>query len=178
MTGTQHNDPTTPLTASVGTWQLDTKATTIELHTKALWGMVKVKGSLTALRGSGTVDSNGSVSGTLIIDAASINTGRNVRDKHLRTADFFNVAQYPTFEYLVTSVHVGTAGAATISGTFSARGQTHPLQVQAQVTGIGTDRITVTGQTDLDRSQWGMDWTKRGATRLENHLVVTAVFTR
>jgi polyisoprenoid-binding protein YceI len=178
MSDTERNDPTALLNASGGTWQLDAAATTIALHTKALWGMVKVKGSFTVLQGSGTVGPDGSVSGTLIIDAASINTGRNVRDKHLRSADFFDVAQYPTFEYSVTSAHVGPSGAATIAGTLNAHGQTHPLPVHAQVTGRGTDRITVTAEADLDRSQWGLDWTKRGATRLDNHLIVTAVFTR
>jgi polyisoprenoid-binding protein YceI len=77
----------------------------------------------------------------------------------------------------VTSARVTATGAVTLAGAFTARGQTHPLEVRGQLTGIGTDRITVTGEADLDRSKWGMGWTKMGS-RLDNHVIVTAVFTR
>jgi polyisoprenoid-binding protein YceI len=177
MTDTQYIDPTDPLTAAAGTWLLDTAATTVELRTKAMWGLAKVKGTFATLRGTGSVGPNGAVSGTLVIDAASVNTGQAKRDAHLRTADFFDVAKYPTFEYSVTSARVSASGAVILEGNFTAHGQTHPLEVRGQVTGIGTDRLAVTGEADLDRSDWGLDWTKMGSG-LHNHITVTAVFTR
>ena len=177
MTNTQYNDPKAPLTAVAGTWQLDTAASSVELRTKAMWGLAKVKASFAAVGGGGTVSSDGTVSGALVFDAASVDTGQAKRDAHLRTADFFDVAQYPTFEYAVTSATITPTGEATVSGTFTAHGQTRPLQVGGRVAGLGTDRLTVTVEADLDRSEWGIGWTKMGAS-LKNHVVVTAVFTR
>ena len=177
MSDTQHTDPTAPLNAAAGTWQLDTEATTIEIRTKAMWGLAKIKGSFTALRGGATVGQAGETSGTLVIDAASINTGLAKRDKHIRTADFLDVASYPTLEYAVTSVRIDATGEVTLAGSFTAHGQTRALEIRGQVTGLGTDRLTITGETDIDRSEWGMSWTKMGS-RLDNHVNVTAVLTR
>jgi polyisoprenoid-binding protein YceI len=177
MSDTHHTDPTAPLNAAAGAWQLDTEATTIEIRTKAMWGLAKIKGNLTALRGSGAVGQAGEVSGTLVIDAASINTGLAKRDKHLRTADFLDVAKYPTLEYAVTSVRINPTGEVILAGAFTAHGQIRALEIRGQVTGLGTDRLTITGEADIDRSEWGMAWTKMGS-RLDNHITVTAVLTR
>jgi polyisoprenoid-binding protein YceI len=177
MSNTQRTDPTAPLNAAAGTWQLDTEATTIELRTKAMWGLAKVKGTFTALGGGGTVGPNGEVAGTLVIDAASVNTGQAKRDVHLRSTDFFEVDKYPTFDYAVTSARISPTGEVVLAGAFTAHGQTRALEVRGQVTGLGTDRLTVTGEADIDRSQWGMDWTKMGS-KLDNHVTVSAVLTR
>lgn len=177
MSNPQHTNPTAPLNAAAGTWQLNTEATTVEIRTKAMWGLAKVKGNLTALRGGGTLGQNGEVSGTLIIDAASINTGMAKRDKHLRSADFLDVATYPTLEYAVTSARISPAGELTLAGAFTAHGHTSALEVRGQVTGLGTDRLTITGEADIDRSEWGMGFTKMGS-RLDNHISVVAVLTR
>jgi polyisoprenoid-binding protein YceI len=177
MSNPQRTDPTAPLNAAAGTWQLDPEATTIELRTKAMWGLAKVKGTFTALRGGGTVGQNGEVSGTLVIDATSVNTGQAKRDAHLRTADFFDVDKYPTLEYAVTSARISANGDVTLAGAFTAHGQTRALEVRGQITGLGTDRLTITGEADIDRSEWGMGWTKMGS-KLDNHVTITAVLTR
>src|SRR6202034_3409129 len=65
---------------AAGAWVLDPSATTIELQTKAMWGLAKVKGSFTAVDGAGTVTADGGVSGTLVIDASSVNTSNSKRD--------------------------------------------------------------------------------------------------
>jgi polyisoprenoid-binding protein YceI len=142
-----------------------------------MWGLAKVKGNFTALRGSGTIAQNGEVSGTLVIDAASISTGLAKRDKHLRTADFLDVAKYPTLEFAVTSARISPTGEVTLAGAFTARGQTRPLEVQGQVTGVGTDRLTITGLADIDRSEWGIVFTKMGS-KLDNRITIIAVLTR
>ncbi len=164
------------LATNVGTWTLDKEATTIEFHTKAMW-VLKVKGSFTPLEGSGVVTDTGSVSGNLVIDAASVNTGTKKRDQHLLTADFFDVTKYPTFVYAVTGSSSAADGKVTLSGTFTAHGQTHPLDLLASVSSYGQDKVTIEAEGDLDRTQWGLNWTKMGAGTA-NHLVVTAVFKR
>jgi polyisoprenoid-binding protein YceI len=165
------------LSTAVGTWTLDPSATTIELHTKAMWGLAKVTGHFTAVEGSAVVGSDGSVSGTLVIDAASVNTGTAKRDEHLRTKDFFEVDTYPTFAYEVSAVTPAADGTFAVSGTFTVHGQTRPLDLVATAVFAEPDRATVTATADIDRTQWGLNWTKMGA-RVDNHVIITAVFTK
>ncbi len=73
-----------------GSWELDPDQTTITFHTKALW-VFPAKGTFRALEGVGTVAADGGISGTLVIDAASVDTKNKRRDVHLRTADFLVV---------------------------------------------------------------------------------------
>lgn len=169
--------PSELLSTAVGTWTLDPSETTIELHTKAMWGLAKVTGHFTATEGSAVVGSDGSVSGTLVIDAASVNTGTAKRDEHLRTKDFFEVDTYPTFVYAVGAVKPAADGTFAVSGTFTVHGQTRPLDLVATATVTAPGRATVTASADIDRTQWGLTWTKMGA-RVDNHVIVTAVFTK
>ena len=164
------------LSAYVGTWTLDAAATTIEFRTKAMW-LLPVKGSFKALSGNGVARDDGSVTGSLEIDAASVSTGMPKRDAHLLTADFFDVAKYPTFTYAVSAVAPNADGAFTLTGMFTAVGQTHPLNLVATVDSATPGRITVNAQGDLDRTTWGLAWTKMGAG-VHNHLMITAVFSK
>ncbi len=165
------------LSASVGTWTLDPAQSTVELHTKAMWGLVKVKAAFTVLEGSGVVAADGDVTGTLVVDAASIDSGTPKRDEHLRGSDFFEVETYPTFVYTATGATVGADGVIAFTGALTVHGQTHPLPVTATATPIGPDRVTVTGEAELDRTQWGLTWTKMGAG-VHNRVIVTAAFTK
>jgi polyisoprenoid-binding protein YceI len=177
MTGPQQPALSTLLPTLTGTWLLAPSATTVQLHTKAMWGMVKVKGSLTATEGTGIVAPDGTVTGTFVLDAASVDTHQAKRDKHLRGKDFFDVEHYPTFTYSATAARAESDGSVAIVGNLTVLGQTHPLPVHGVVTTDGADTVTITAEADLDRSQWGMGWAKMGAG-LKIHLVVVATFTR
>ena len=174
MTDQQHGTSEL-LAVSAGTWTLDPAVSTVELHTKAMWGLAKVKATFTALEGSGVVTADGDVTGTLVVDAASVNTGNAKRDEHLRGSDFFEVATYPTFIYTATGATHGPDGVITFTGTLTVHGQTRPLSLTA--TAAGTDRVTVTAKAEIDRSQWGLTWAKMGAG-LHNRVTVTATFTK
>ena len=66
------------------TWKMDPANTTIEFHTKSTW-VIPVRGRFGALSGQGTVGDDGSVTGSLTIDATSVDTGNRRRDDHLRS---------------------------------------------------------------------------------------------
>jgi polyisoprenoid-binding protein YceI len=162
--------------ASAGSWVLDPTATTIELHTKAIWGFSKVKATFAALEGSAVVDPRGDVTGTLVVDATSVDTGTAKRDNHLRSKDFFEVDKFPTFVYTVQAARVADNDAVTFSGTLMVHGQTRPLEVRSTAKSAGPDKVVLTAEADVDRSQWGLTW-RKGAS-FHNHLVITAAFTR
>jgi polyisoprenoid-binding protein YceI len=174
---TDTNPPNGLLAGAVGTWKLDPAGTTIELHTKAMWGLAKVKAAFKAIEGGGTVGEDGTVSGNLVIDARSVDTKNTKRDKHLRSADFFEVESYPTFTYSASSVSPAAGGKVKVNGTFTVHGQTRPLDVIATLGPATADRVTVTAEAELDRSEWGITWSKMGAG-LHNRVSVTAQFTR
>ena len=78
-----------------GSWALDAARSEIGLKSKSMWGLVPVKGVFREVTGTGTVSAAGDVTGTVTVAAKSIDTKNKKRDEHLRSADFFDVANYP-----------------------------------------------------------------------------------
>ncbi len=177
MTATNEPTGAGPLDGATGSWQLDPAATTVELHTKAMWGLATVKAVFKAVDGGGTVGADGSVAGTIVIDASSVDTKNKTRDKHLRSGDFFEVEKYPTITYTVTGAGPATDKRVTVTGTLTMHGESRPLDVPVTVTEAGPDKVLVTGEFEIDRSKWGLTWAKMGA-RLINQISVAAVFTK
>ncbi len=164
------------LAAATGSWALDPGATSVEFRSKSLWGLANVVGRMSALEGNAAVDGEGHVSGTLIIDATSVDTKNKRRDKHLKSADFFEVIKYPTLTYTMTGATPTADGRFAVTGTLSVHGQSRPVDLLATFES-SADRATITAETDIDRSEWGLTWAKLGA-QLLNHVVVVAQFTR
>ena len=156
-----------------GNWRLDPARTSIEFHTRALW-LVPTKGTFPALEGVGTVTTDGAISGTVIIDAASVDTGHPKRDVHLRAADFLDVGQFPTIIYEATNGTVGGPGTIDLQGTLTVRGASRPLAVSAYVRSA-RDAVTFWAEVAIDRSAWGLTSTSFGAG-LTNRVFVRAQF--
>src|ERR1700722_1027990 len=159
------------LASATGNWQLDPSASTVALRTKSMWGLATVKAVFQATGGGGTVGSDGTVAGTLVIDAASVDTKNKTRDKHLRGSDFFEVEAYPTVTYTATGVRPAAGNQVTVTGTLTVHGESRPLDVPVTITEAGPDRVLVTGEVEIDRRDWGLTWAKGGA-RLINQVTV------
>ena len=99
---------------------------------------------------------------TARIDAASIDTGDEKRDGHLRSADFFDVEKYPTIEFKSTQVSQQDAN-LTVKGLLKIKGQEHPITLQGEMIGPGKDpwgnsKLGFSLSGDVDREQWGLTW--------------------
>jgi polyisoprenoid-binding protein YceI len=164
------------LSEAAGTWALDPSATKIELRTKAMW-VLPVKVTFRAAGGGGTVSEDGGVNGSLSIDASSVDTGNKKRDDHLRSADFFETENHAQFVYTATGVSPAGPDQIKVNGTLTVRGQTRPLDVLATVSQSSSNSATLNAEFELDRSQWGVTWSKMGA-RLINQVKVSARFTK
>jgi polyisoprenoid-binding protein YceI len=68
---------------------------------------------------------------TATIDVTGVDTGEEARNNHLKTADFFDVATYPTATFTSTSV-AKTADGLTINGNLTLHGVTKPVVLTAQ----------------------------------------------
>ena len=75
-------------------WRIDPTRSSVEFRAQTLWGLATVEGRFE--RYDGTLDLQQNPAIELTIDAASLNTNLGFRDRHLRSADFFDVVNHPT----------------------------------------------------------------------------------
>jgi polyisoprenoid-binding protein YceI len=107
-------------------------------------------------------DKNPSTSGiSVTIDTTSVNSNHAERDKHLRGADFLDVARFPQATFVSRSVTPDGNGKAVIAGDFTLRGITRPVVITAAYIGGGADpwggfRQGFTGKTELALSEFGI----------------------
>lgn len=115
----------------------------------------------------GTLDLDGSArggSGTIAIDTRSINTGTPAFDKHLKSAEFFNVEKYPQARFV--GAHLVWQGdhLTEVQGTLTLLDQTHPVALRCTHFGHYDSPIhkahVVGGdfEVTIQRSRWGMNW--------------------
>lgn len=95
----------------------------------------------------------------------SINTGVDRRDAHLRTADFFDAAQYPELTFKTARVEKKSNNRYVLHGDLTLRGITKPVAIPFTVTGAikdgqGNTRFGVAGQTTINRRDFGFTWGK------------------
>jgi polyisoprenoid-binding protein YceI len=127
--------------------------------------VTKVRGSFNEFAGTGYFDvenpSNSNLS--LTIQAASIDTRNADRDGHLKGNDFFDMATYPTIEFVSTSVEALDAENYRVTGDLTIKGVTKPVTVDFEYTGTAVDpynntRIGLEGKTVINRKDWGVNW--------------------
>ncbi|MFB7291143.1 YceI family protein [Actinacidiphila glaucinigra] len=165
------------IAAGKGAWTLDPKASSVKLAARTMWGLVTVKGTFDRVSGQGHVGPDGSISGMLTIDAASISTGHAKRDKHLRGADFFDVESYPEFTIRVAG---GTPRGAGVEfrTEFTIKGMTQNIPLTGTVDQFSNDAVTLTVETQIDRAPFGMDWNQMGMIKGRTAVAVRAVFSQ
>src|SRR5690349_2173521 len=79
---------------------------------------------------------NGVLTGiTAEIDPASINTGIDQRDAHLRSPDFFDVEKYPVMTFTSREIVAKGEGEYAVHGELAMRGETKPVTFQVEVDG-------------------------------------------
>lgn len=97
------------------------------------------------------------------IDVGSINTREVNRDKHLRSADFFDVDNFPTMTFKSTGVEITGENSARLNGDLTIRGETRPISVEVQYAGMakspwGTTSAGFSARTIINREDWGLNW--------------------
>ena len=93
---------------------------------------------------------------TLTIDAASLETGIEMRNKHLRSADFFDIERFPTIAF--QSVRVESAGRrATVMGRLTLHGVTREIAVPVDVQ-ITETALVASGEFIINRGEYAMNY--------------------
>ena len=165
-----------------GVWTLDPNRSAITFKIKNMWGLLNVKGRFTEFSGDGQLTGKGEVFGRLDIRTASLSTGIGRRDRHLRSADFFDVERFGEINVVVTAVHP-TQGppkgkAADLRANFTIKGVTAPLPLPVTITELDDGSIRISGQTKVDRAQFDLGWNRFGMMGATAKVAADAVFVR
>jgi len=101
---------------------------------------------------------------TITIRTASIDTGNEGRDDHLRTAEFFDAEKYPEITFVSKKVEKRRKGWVAV-GPLSMHGVTREIEMPFTVTGVITDpwgntRMGVKAGLEINRKDWGLSWSK------------------
>jgi polyisoprenoid-binding protein YceI len=96
------------------------------------------------------------------LDAASIDTGQEARDQHLRSADFLDTDTHPTIDFVSTRIEP-EGDDYRIHGDLTIRGVTRPVVLEAAFGGIvpnmqGGSRAAFSATTTIDRDAFGLNW--------------------
>jgi polyisoprenoid-binding protein YceI len=165
--------------SAAGVWQLDPTASTLEFRVKHFWGAVTVRGRFGALSGRLDADATGKVTGSIEAESASLASGNSQRDKHLRSADFFDVTNHPSVVFALHSAEPLGDDTLHVTGSLTAAGHSVPITFDARVSEATHERATVDGEVSVDRSaDFAMTWSPLGIASSTAQLVVHAVFAK
>jgi polyisoprenoid-binding protein YceI len=159
-----------------GSWTLDASRSEVRLKSRSMWGLVPVTGVFGEVMGNGKVWEAGEVSGTISVGARSVDTKNKKRDEHLRSADFFDVANHPDINFTVDSIRPDNGG-AEVTGSITVRGRTRPASFHVKVSTTDGE-VTLDGEAQVNRADFGLMWDRMGMASMHNTITVHAVFTR
>ena len=168
---TTTNDSSQIPVTNITAWKIDPEASSVEFTSRMrlmFVSKITVKGRFTDVTGTLTVDESEPTNShaTITIGIASMDTKMAARDKHLYSADFFDVEQYPSMTFTSQSFEVldQAQGRYRITGNLTIRGVTHEVSLDAtrDVSSKTSDesRLTFHLTTVIDRRDWGITWSR------------------
>ena len=97
------------------------------------------------------------------IEAASIDTHEPNRDQHLRSAEFFDVENYPAITFESSKIERRGKDRYRVLGELTMRGVTRPVELDAEYLGAGKDpwgneRVGFFAKTAVNRKEFGLNW--------------------
>jgi polyisoprenoid-binding protein YceI len=153
---------------ATGTWEFDKAHSGATFQIRHLFTMVS--GRFTDFSGTINFDEKNPVNSTVevTIQAGSISTDNQMRDNHLKSADFFNVEKFPTLTFKSTKIEKGDkADTYKVTGDLTMVGITKPVVLEVESMGSGPDpfnpkseRAGYTASTTINRLDWGIKWNK------------------
>jgi polyisoprenoid-binding protein YceI len=143
-------------------WEIDSSHSSVHFSVRHLV-IAKVRGTFG--RWSGTVQvPDGDFSKATVavtIDASSIATGVADRDAHLKSPDFFDVAQYPELRFVGKRVEPRSTNEIDVIGDLTIKGTTREVVLRVEQYGQAKDpwgnvRVGFTATTSIDRKDFGL----------------------
>ena len=155
-----HDDRVIPV---AGVYDIDGPHTAVEFVGRHLM-ITKVRGRFNDVRGRITIGEEPETSHVEVeIGVASLSSGNDDRDAHLKSADFFDVEDYPTIVFASTAVRPLRDNTWELVGDLTVRGTARPITLQVDFDGggaspMGDERVGFSAATDIDREDFGLTW--------------------
>jgi len=145
-------------------WAVDSAHSSVTFTIRHM--MSKVRGQMTVREGwlHGEGDDLATAKVDVVLDAATINTGVEMRDNHLRSADgHFDVANYPTITFASKRVEGKDPSNFKVIGDLTIHGKTKEVTLDAAFNGEGKDpwgnrRVSFSAETKLNRKDYDLTW--------------------
>lgn len=152
------------MSSNLTTWTVDPAHAEIGFAVRHLM-ISTVRGRFGAVSGTVTVDEqnphNSKVDVT--VDIGSIDTRQEMRDNHLRSADFFDVEKYPTMHFVSKRIEGDLKGEFRVFGELTIRGVTRDVTLNATLEGRtkdpwGNERAGFSASGKINRHEFGLNW--------------------
>jgi polyisoprenoid-binding protein YceI len=138
-----------------GSWKIDPAHSRVEFSIRHM-GIASIRGSFADYEGVIGGGDEPRVSGTIRV--ASVDTRDEARDGHLQSPEFFDAERHPEIAFASTRFEDGK-----VVGDLTIRGVTREVELDARVTGAGTDpwgneRLGLELEGEIDRHDFGVSW--------------------
>jgi len=145
-------------------WEFDVYHSSVTFTIRHM--MSKVRGQMNIKQGWLEVDNDNlsTAKVDVVLDAASIDTGVEMRDNHLRSADgHFDVANYPTITFKSKRIEGTDRSNFKVIGDLTIHGVTKEVALSASFNGEGKDprgnrRVSFEAETKLNRKDYDLTW--------------------
>jgi polyisoprenoid-binding protein YceI len=144
-------------------WEIDSSHSGIHFSVRHLV-IAKVRGQFSRWTGTVVVPDGDFTKASVeaVIDASSIETGVADRDTHLKSADFFDVAQFPEITFRAARVEA-KGDDLKVLGELTIKGITREVALEVEPLGQvkdpwGNQRAAFSARTTLDRKAFGLGW--------------------
>ncbi len=146
------------------TWKLDTSHTDITFAAKHMM-VTTVRGKFSEVTGEIDADREDPTTarGVIQIGVASLSTGSDMRDNHLRSADFFDAENHPTATFAITEIKPRGGDEFEVIGDLTIRGRSKPIALRTELLGFytsmdGKPRAGFSATGKLNRKEFGLNW--------------------
>jgi polyisoprenoid-binding protein YceI len=153
---------------ATGWWLLDPARSSAEFEVPSIYGLATVSGRFRHY--VGTLNLSDPPAVALVIEADSLDTGNRRRDDHLRSAAFFDAADYPWVRFEADTAELD-GDEMRIRGELYAAGKHVPLEVEATVSAVG-DEFEIEARAVVDHRGLGMRFSPLGVVGPRTRLVV------
>ena len=124
---------------------------------------------------------DGKLEGTAQVESISIKSPAQFR-AHVLSAEFFDAENHPQVKFTSENIELGDDGTAKVDGELTIKGITGPVELSGTITdaltdGYGQERIGLTLETTVDRTQFDLNWNTplpTGEPALGNDVTLTA----
>lgn len=146
--------------AAPSNWTIDGVHTDVSFEVKHMFS--KVRGVFREFSGTIVFDAENAskISVDASVNAASVDTGNEKRDGHLRSADFFETEKFPTITFKSKKVEAAGKNKYKVTGDFTMHGVTKSVVFDAEFLGANEKKGGFSARTTINRKDYGIVWNR------------------